>query len=102
MCLRDRSSEENDEKTRLWQQDMREACLDAKLGVQVKLAEIPATLAQVRALSEGDVLYFNMPDHAWAAVSGFALFDVEMGSLGTNSAVRIVGFRELKPQEDRT
>lgn len=96
------SSEENDEKTRLWQQDMREACLDAKLGVQVKLAEIPATLAQVRSLREGDVLFFSKPDHAWAAVSGYALFDVEMGSLGTNSAVRIVGFRELKSQEDRT
>ena len=95
------SSEENDEKTRLWQGEMQEACLDAKLGVQVKLAEIPATLAQVKKFQEGDVLFFNKPDHAWAAVSGYALFDVDIGSLGTNSAVRIVGFRELRSQEDR-
>jgi len=80
---------------------MQEACLDAKLGVQVKLAEIPATLAQVKKFQEGDVLFFNKPDHAWAAVSGYALFDVDIGSLGTNSAVRIVGFRELRSQEDR-
>jgi flagellar motor switch protein FliM len=94
------TSEENDEKTRLWQVDMHDACLDAKLTVQVKLAEIPSTLEQVRAFKPGDVVFFNKPDHAWAEVSGFALFDVEIGTLGTNAAARLESFRVLKPQEN--
>ena len=94
------SSEENDEKTRAWQQEMHDACLDAKLMLHVKLAEIPATVARIRSFAPGDILFFNKPDEAWAEVGGFALFNVDIGSLGNNAAVRITSFRELKHEED--
>lgn len=94
------TSEENDEKARKWLHDIQEACMDSKLELRVKLAEIPSTLAALKGCHAGDVLYFNKPDHAWGEIQGFTLFDLEVGTLGNNAAVKIVNFRSLAEREE--
>jgi len=94
------TSEENDDKARKWLQDIQGACLDAKLELRVTLAEIPTTLADLKQYREGDVLHFNKPEYARGEVQGFTLFDLEVGSLGNNVAVKVVNFRRLAEGEE--
>jgi flagellar motor switch protein FliM len=92
------TSEENDDKAVKWSNDLQVACKDASMELQIKLAEIPTSLAKLKSLREGDVIMFNKPDLAWGQIEGFTLFDMEVGTIGNNVAAKIINFRKLKKQ----
>ena len=88
--------EQNDEKDSHWRAALQEACQDANLELVVKMGRIPSTLQQLRNLGCGDILYFNKPENAWAEVNGFQLFDAEVGSFGSNAAIKVKSV--IKPE----
>lgn len=93
------TTEENDEKDRKWRGEMREACLDSRLDIRINLAQMPSSIQALKAMKEGDVLYFNKPEDAWAEINGLPVFTAEIGSVGKNVAVKVNDFIELKKQD---
>jgi flagellar motor switch protein FliM len=89
------TSDENDEKTLVWQNQIQEACVDAKLQLLIKFAEIPTTLGMLRNLKQGDILFINKPESAWGEIENYKLFDTEIGTVGSNVAAKLINFRKL-------
>jgi flagellar motor switch protein FliM len=92
------TSEENDDKAVRWLEDLQAACKDAPMELQVKLADIPTSLARLKGLREGDVIMFNKPDFAWGQIEGFTLFEMEIGTMGNNVSAKVANFRKLKKE----
>ncbi len=94
------SSEENDQKTLVWQHKMQSACSDAELRLQVKYAEIPSTLGALKKLKSGDVLFMAKPELAWGEIQSFKLFDMEIGEIGNNAAAKLINFRKIEKNQE--
>lgn len=80
----------NEESDKAWREQLSQAVHDAPIEAQVSLGKIDITMAQLRNLQAGDVLPFRKPDHARLTVGDRPVFDVEVGSLGANTAVMVV------------
>ena len=79
----------NEESDKQWYDDLDNAVGGACLEANVILATIPTTIKVLESMQVGDVLNFKKPDFASLQPNGIPAFDVHVGVLGTQTAVRI-------------
>jgi flagellar motor switch protein FliM len=80
----------DEESDKLWRYQLAEATRDAELELQVMLGKLSISLQQLQTMQPGDVLPFRKPDHARAMIRDIPVFDVEVGAMGSQVAVKIV------------
>lgn len=85
----------NEESDKVWGDQLAEAVHDASLEMRVRLGAIQISLSELEMMSSGDVMYFKKPEFARVLIQEKPVFEVEIGSMGQQSAVRIV--RPLGP-----
>jgi len=91
----------DEESDKVWRQQLAEATRDAELELQVVLGKLSVSLQQLQTMQPGDVLPFKKPDHARANIRDIPVFDVEIGAMGSQVAVRVtesIGPSPLVPQ----
>ena len=83
------SGDGNEESDKVWRQQLAEAVFDAELDLQVLLGKLQISLSQLQTMQPGDVLPFKKNDHARMLVRDMPIYDVEIGSMNGQVAVRI-------------
>jgi len=89
------SGDGNDESDKVWRRQLTEAVYDSSLEMQVLLGSLSQTARQIQTMKEGDVLYFKKPEHARVVIQDMPVFDVEVGNLGSQLAIKIVNSIQL-------
>ncbi len=79
----------NEESDNQWRDDLSTAVDGASVELRVMLGEIASSFGAIEALQPGDVLYFKKPDLARMLIADVPAFDVQVGALGTQTAVQI-------------
>jgi flagellar motor switch protein FliM len=87
--IRVQTGDDSDEGDQAWRSSLTSAAGDAKLAVEVQLAEIISTVGKIREFKEGDLIYFHKPDFATIKIAGSPVFAAEVGANGPQTAVRI-------------
>ena len=59
------------------------------MDANVILGQINTTLRVVETMQPGDILYFKKPDFAVLQPNGIPAFEVQVGTLGAQTAVQI-------------
>jgi flagellar motor switch protein FliM len=85
----------NEESDKVWSEQLSSAVSEARIDLRVLLGTLQLSLAELKQLAPDDILYFKKPEHARVLVHDKTAFDVEVGALGRQSAVKIV--RALGP-----
>jgi flagellar motor switch protein FliM len=80
----------NEDSDKLWRAQLTDAVHDAELEIQILLGKLSVSLQQLDKLQIGDVLHFKKAEHARAMIEGMPVYDVEVGALGSQVAVKIV------------
>ena len=80
----------DEESDKIWRQQLAEATRDAELELQIMLGKLSLSLQQLRSMQPGDVLPFKKPEHARAMIRDIPVYDVEIGAVGSQVAVKIV------------
>jgi flagellar motor switch protein FliM len=83
------SGDGNDESDKLWRIELEEAVDSASLEARVLLGSIESSFGEIEAMKEGDVLFFKKPELALLQVNGLPAFDVQVGTMGAQTAVQI-------------
>jgi len=84
------SGDGNEESDKQWRSDLETAVHDSSVEMQFLLGHINMALSQLESMKEGDVMYFKKPDMARVYISDLPSFDVEIGSVGSNIAAKII------------
>jgi len=84
------SGDGNEESDKQWRSDLETAVHDSSVEMQFLLGHINMALSQLESIKEGDVMYFKKPDMARVYISDLPSFDVEIGSVGSNIAAKII------------
>lgn len=84
------SGDGNEESDKAWREQLNDAIQDANLLMQVVLGKLNMSLAELQSMQPGDVFHFKKPEHARIVVEDMPTFDVEVGAMGQNVAVKIV------------
>ena len=84
------SGDGNEESDKQWRSDLENAVNDSSVEMQFLLGHINMALSQLESMKEGDVMYFKKPDMARVYISDLPSFDVEIGSVGSNIAAKII------------
>ena len=84
------SGDGNEESDKQWRSDLEVAVHDSSVEMQFVLGHINLALSQLESMKEGDVMYFKKPDMARVYISDLPSFDVEIGSVGSNIAAKII------------
>jgi flagellar motor switch protein FliM len=53
------------------------------------MGAVESSIGEIQSFKEGDVLYFKKPELARLMVNGLPAFDVQVGTLGAQTAVQI-------------
>ena len=80
----------DEESDKLWRQQLAEATRDAELELQILLGKLHISLAQLKNMQPGDVLHFKKPEFARAMIRDIPVYDVEVGAMGSQVAVKVV------------
>ncbi len=91
----------DEESDKVWRQQLAEATRDAELQLQVMLGKLNISLHQLQNMQPGDVLPFKKPEHARAMIRDIPVFDVEIGAMGSQVAIKVVdsiGPNPIAPQ----
>jgi flagellar motor switch protein FliM len=83
------SGDGNDESDKQWRDELEEAVDSASLEARVLLGSVESSFGEIEAMKEGDVLFFKKPELARLLVNGLPAFDVQVGSIGAQTAVQI-------------
>ncbi len=83
------SGDGNDESDKQWREELEEAVDSASLEARVLLGSIESSFGEIETMKEGDVLFFKKPDLARLLVNGLPAFDVQVGTIGAQTAVQI-------------
>jgi flagellar motor switch protein FliM len=92
-----RTGESDDEKDRTWIHNMELAAGDATLGAKVELAKVKIPVSAFEQLEEGQVLFFKKPDFARLLINEIPVYEVAVGTHGTQVGVRIEN--PIKPDD---
>ncbi len=84
------SGDGNEESDKQWRSELETAVHDSSVEMQFLLGHINMALSQLESMKEGDVMYFKKPDMARVYISDLPSFDVEIGSVGSNIAAKII------------
>ena len=79
----------NESTDRIWREDMAVAVGDAHLDVRVVMGQVKTTLQHLQNMKEGDLIYFKKPELAQFIAHGVPSFGVNVGTRGSQVAVRI-------------
>jgi len=79
----------NEESDNQWRTDLGTAVDNAPVELRVLLGEISSSLGAVEAMQPGDVLFFKKPELARMTINDVPAFDVQVGNLGSQTAVQI-------------
>jgi len=79
----------NEESDNQWRDDLESAVDSADLEMRVLLSSFESNLSTIENLQPGDVLYFKKPELARLSINDVPAFDVQIGALGTQTAVQI-------------
>jgi flagellar motor switch protein FliM len=79
----------NEESDNQWRNDLGVAVDSASVEMRVMLGDIPTSLGSIESMQPGDVLFFKKPDLARLLINEVPAFDVEVGNLGSQTAVQI-------------
>ena len=80
----------DEESDKIWRQQLAEATRDAELELQVLLGKLQISLSQLKNMQPGDVLNFKKPEFARAMIRDIPVYDVEVGAMGSQVAVKVV------------
>jgi flagellar motor switch protein FliM len=83
------SGDGNDQSDKQWREELEEAVDSASLEARVLLGSIESSFGEIETMKEGDVLFFKKPDLARLLVNGLPAFDVQVGTIGAQTAVQI-------------
>jgi flagellar motor switch protein FliM len=83
------SGDGNDKSDKQWRVELEEAVDSASLEARVLLGSIESSFGEIEAMKEGDVLFFKKPELALLQVNGLPAFDVQVGTMGAQTAVQI-------------
>jgi len=83
------SGDGNDESDKQWREELEEAVDSASLEARVLLGSVESSFGEIEAMKEGDVLFFKKPELARFLVNGLPAFDVQVGTIGAQTAVQI-------------
>ncbi len=92
-----RTGEGDDEKDRTWIHNMELAAGDATLGAKVELAKVKIPVSAFEQLEEGQVVFFKKPDFARLLINEIPVYEVAVGTHGTQVGVRIEN--SIKPDD---
>jgi len=79
----------NEESDRQWHDELEDAVGEACLEANVSLGQINSTFKAVESMKPGDIFYFKKPELARLSINDVPAFDVQIGALGTQTAVQI-------------
>ena len=74
---------------KLWASQLADSVGAVGFEVIVKAGDVSATVGELKSLKKGDFLPFENGSNPELFVNGFAIFDVEIGSQGDMTAVKI-------------
>lgn len=80
----------DEESDKVWRKQLTNAVHDARLEMQILLGSLVQSAQDMQNMKEGDVLFFKKPEHARVVIRDMPVFDVEIGTLGSQVAVKIV------------
>ena len=80
----------DEESDKIWRQQLVEATRDAELELQILLGKLQISLSQLKNMQPGDVLHFKKPEFARAMIRDIPVYDVEVGAMGSQVAVKVV------------
>ena len=83
-----------------WSSELKNASLDAGMPVTVELGEIETTLSVLKNLRVGDTIDFKKPEHARVMVNDMPVFTADVGSSGTQVAIKLVNALEPPANHD--
>ena len=83
------SGDGNEESDKQWRMELEDAVDSASLEARVLLGSIESSFGEIEAMKEGDVLFFKKPELALLQVNGLPAFDVQVGTMGAQTAVQI-------------
>jgi flagellar motor switch protein FliM len=83
------SGDGNEESDKIWREDLAVAVGDSEMAVKVVMGSIKTTLHHLQTMKEGDMLFFKKPELAQFLANDVPSFGVNIGSKGSNVAVRI-------------
>jgi flagellar motor switch protein FliM len=79
----------NEESDNQWRDDLGHAVDSASLEMRVLLGSFEGSFKTIENMQAGDVLYFKKPELARLLINDVPAFDVQVGALGTQTAVQI-------------
>lgn len=79
----------NEESDNQWRDELSAAVDSASLEMRVELASFAGDFRTVENMEVGDILYFKKPELARLLINDVPAFDVQVGALGTQTAVQI-------------
>ena len=79
----------NEDSDRVWRENLEDAVGGSCLEANVILGQVNTTLRVVESMQPGDILYFKKPEFASLQPNGIPAFDVQVGTLGAQTAVQI-------------
>ncbi len=80
----------NEDSDKVWREQLADAVHDAELEIQILLGKLSISLQQLQNMQPGDILPFKKGDFARAAIQDMPVYDVEVGAMGSQVAVKIV------------
>ena len=83
------SGDGNDESDKQWREELEEAVDSASLEARVLLGSVESSIGEIETMKEGDVLFFKKPELARLLVNGLPAFDVQVGTIGAQTAVQV-------------
>ena len=83
------SGDGNEESDKQWRVELEDAVDSASLEARVIMGNIESSFGEIEAMKEGDVLFFKKPEMALLQVNGLPAFDVQVGTVGAQTAVQI-------------
>ena len=87
----------NEESDKQWRSQLTQAVHDAELDMRVVLGKFDVSLQQLQNMQVGDVMYFKKPDFARVHIEEMPIYEVEVGAMGGQVAIKIV--EAISPQE---
>jgi flagellar motor switch protein FliM len=80
----------NEDSDKVWREQLTDAVHDAELEIQILLGKLSVSLSQLQTMQPGDILPFKKADFARAMIEDMPVYDVEIGAMGSQVAVKIV------------
>jgi flagellar motor switch protein FliM len=80
----------NEDSDKIWRAQLSDAVHDAELEIQIQLGKLSVSLQQLQTMQPGDILPFKKADHARALIQDMPVYDVEVGAMGGQVAIKVV------------